>query len=77
MLAVVDDARVVAGDGRAAWSELFNEMFVQAAGVFSNARVRRHGRAYLSACYRTRSGRTPGSSRSSPGMRRRTGCSGC
>jgi SRSO17 transposase len=47
MLAVVDDARVVAGDGRGAWSELFNEMFVQAAGVFSNARVRRHGRAYL------------------------------
>jgi SRSO17 transposase len=47
MLAVVDDARAVAGDGRAAWSESFNEMFVQFAGVFSNARVRRHGRAYL------------------------------
>ena len=47
MLAVVDGAQVVAGDGRAAWSELFNEMFVQVAGCFSNARVRRHGRAYL------------------------------
>src|SRR6201996_9720489 len=47
MLAVVDGAQVVAGDGRAAWSELFNEMFVRVAGCFSNARVRRHGRAYL------------------------------
>jgi len=35
------------GAGHAAWSESFNEMFVQVAGVFSNARVRRHGRAYL------------------------------
>jgi SRSO17 transposase len=47
MLGVVDDARVVAGDGHAAWSESFNEMFMQVAGVFSNAMVRRHGRAYL------------------------------
>jgi SRSO17 transposase len=47
MLAVVDEARAVAGDGHAAWSESFNEMFMQVAGVFSNARVRRHGRAYL------------------------------
>ena len=47
MLAVVDDARAVAGDGRAAWSELFNEMFVEVAGVFSNARARWRGRAYL------------------------------
>ncbi len=47
MLAVVDDARVRAGDGHAAWSESFNEMFAQAAGVFGNAAVRRHGRAYL------------------------------
>ena len=47
MLAVVDDARVVAGDGHAAWSESFNEMFMQVAGSFSNARVRRHGRAYV------------------------------
>ena len=47
MLAVVDDARTAAGDGHAAWSESFNEMFMQVAGVFSNARVRRHGRAYL------------------------------
>jgi hypothetical protein len=28
MLAVVDDAQAVAGDGHAAWSELFNEMFM-------------------------------------------------
>src|SRR5487761_17373 len=47
MLAVVDDARTAAGDGHAAWSESFNEMFMQVAGVFSNARVRRRGRAYL------------------------------
>ena len=47
MLAVVDDARVRAGDGHAAWSESFNEMFAQIAGVFSNAAVRRHGRWYL------------------------------
>jgi len=43
----VDDARVLAGDGHAAWSESFNEMFAQVAGVFANAAVRRHGRAYL------------------------------
>ena len=47
MLSVVDDARAVAGDGHAAWSESFNEMFMRVAGVFSNARVRRHGRAYV------------------------------
>jgi SRSO17 transposase len=47
MLGAVEDARAVAGDGHAAWSELFNEMFMQVAGAFSNARVRRHGRAYL------------------------------
>ena len=47
MLAVVDDARVRAADGHAAWSESFNEMFAQVAGVFGNAAVRRHGRAYL------------------------------
>src|ERR1700735_715425 len=47
MLAVVEDARVRAGDGHAAWSELFSEMFAQVAGVFGNAAVRRHGRWYL------------------------------
>jgi len=47
MLCVVDDARALAGDGHAAWSESFNEMFMQVAGSFSNARVRRHGRAYV------------------------------
>jgi SRSO17 transposase len=47
MLSVVDDTRDEALDGHAAWSESFNEMFMQVAGVFSNARVRRHGRAYL------------------------------
>ena len=47
MLAVVDDARVRAVDGHAAWSESFNEMFAVAAGAFGNAAVRRHGRAYL------------------------------
>ncbi len=47
MLTVVDDARVRAGDGHAAWSESFNEMYAQVAGAFGNAAVRRHGRAYL------------------------------
>ena len=47
MLAVVEEARVVAGAGHAAWSESFNEMFAQVAGVFGNAAVRRHGRGYL------------------------------
>jgi SRSO17 transposase len=47
MLTVVDDARVRAGDGDAAWSESFNEMYAQVAGTFGNAAVRRHGRAYL------------------------------
>ena len=47
MLTVVDDSRVLAGDGHAAWSESFSELFAQVAGVFGNAAVRRHGRAYL------------------------------
>jgi SRSO17 transposase len=47
MLAVVDDARMRAGVGHAAWPESFNEMFAQVAGVFANASARRHGRAYL------------------------------
>src|SRR5258706_15543662 len=47
MLSVVDDARVLTGDGYAAWSESFSELFAQVAGVFGNAAVRRHGRAYL------------------------------
>jgi SRSO17 transposase len=47
MLSVVDDARVPASAGHAAWSESFNEMFADAAGCFGNAAVRRHGRAYL------------------------------
>jgi len=47
MLRVVDDARMLASDGHAAWSESFNEMFAQAAGCFGNAAVRRRGRAYL------------------------------
>src|SRR5271163_1589345 len=47
MLRVVDDGRVLAGDGHAAWSESFSEMYMQVAGAFGNAAVRRHGRAYL------------------------------
>jgi SRSO17 transposase len=47
MLAVVEDTRVQAADAHAAWSESFNELFAQVAGVFLNAAVRRHGRAYV------------------------------
>jgi SRSO17 transposase len=47
MLSVVDDARVQAQAGHAAWSEAFNELFAQVAGVFGNAAVRSHGRGYL------------------------------
>jgi SRSO17 transposase len=47
MLAVMEDTRVQAADAHAAWSESFNELFAQLAGDFSNAKVRRHGRAYL------------------------------
>jgi SRSO17 transposase len=47
MLTVMGDARVRAGDGHAAWSESFNEMFARVAGCFANAAVRRHGRAYV------------------------------
>src|SRR5258706_6950673 len=47
MLGVVDEARVLAGEAHAAWSESFNELFAQVAGEFRNAAVRGHGRAYL------------------------------
>jgi SRSO17 transposase len=47
MLSVVDDARLEAPDGHAAWLESFNELFAQVAGVFGNANVRAHGRGYL------------------------------
>lgn len=47
MLAVVEEARMEADEAHAAWSESFNEMFAQVAGVFRNAAVRRHGRGYL------------------------------
>ena len=49
MLVVVDDARVLERDGQVAWSEAFNELFAQVAGVFGNAAVRGHGRWYLLA----------------------------
>ena len=47
MLAVMEGARSRESDAHAAWSERFNELFAQVAGSFPNARVRRHGRAYL------------------------------
>jgi hypothetical protein len=46
MLTVVDEARDLALDGHAVWSESFYEVSMQVTGAFSNARVRRHGRAY-------------------------------
>jgi SRSO17 transposase len=49
MLSVMEDKRVLAADGHAAWSESFSELFAQVAGFFSNAAVRGRGRgrAYL------------------------------
>ena len=47
MLAVVDEARVRADAGHAAWSERFNEMFAQVAGEFENAGSRKRARAYV------------------------------
>jgi SRSO17 transposase len=38
---------VLEQDGHAAWSESFNELFAQVAGVFGNASLRRHGRWYV------------------------------
>ena len=38
---------MAAGSRHAAWPESFNEMFMHVAAVFSNARVRRHGRSYV------------------------------
>lgn len=50
-LSVVDEARVLATDGHAAWSESFNEMFAQVAGEFGNV---------LRPSWLTRSGSPPG-----------------
>jgi SRSO17 transposase len=47
MLAGMEGTRVRAADGHAVWSERFGELFAQVASCFSNAHVRRHGRAYL------------------------------
>jgi SRSO17 transposase len=47
MLSVMDEARLVADAGHAAWSERFNEMFAQVAGEFENAASRKRARAYL------------------------------
>jgi SRSO17 transposase len=46
MLGVVDEA-VTSAAGHAAWTEPFNEMFAQVAGVFAEAPSRRRARAYL------------------------------
>lgn len=46
MLGVVDEALTSAA-GHAAWTEPFNEMFAQLAGVFAEAPSRRRARAYL------------------------------
>jgi SRSO17 transposase len=47
MLDVVDEVRVRADAGHAAWIEPFNEMFAQVAGEFATAASRRRARAYL------------------------------
>ncbi|MGH3288604.1 MAG: IS701 family transposase [Streptosporangiaceae bacterium] len=43
----MEGTRSQEADAHAAWSERFNELFAQVAGSFPNAKVRRHGRAYL------------------------------
>ena len=47
MLDVMDEARLRADAGHAAWSERFNEMFAQVAGEFENAGSRKRARAYV------------------------------
>ena len=47
MLDVMDEARLRADAGHAAWSERLNEMFAQVAGEFENAGSRKRARAYL------------------------------
>jgi SRSO17 transposase len=47
MLDVMDQARLLAGEAHAAWSERFNEMFAQVAGEFENGGTRKRARAYL------------------------------
>jgi hypothetical protein len=47
MFAVMGGARAAAGSGHATWAAAFNEMFMQVAGMFGNAAVRRYGREYL------------------------------
>ena len=67
MLAVMEDTRVQASDAHAAWSESFNELFARVAGDFSNAKVRRHGRAYLLGLLSQAERKTSWQRRSSPG----------
>ena len=66
-----------AGDGHAAWSESFNEMFAQAAGVFANAAVRRHGRAYLLGLLSQQERKNSWSLAEFAGDVSPEGCSGC
>jgi len=47
MLDVMDEVRVRADAGHAAWTERFNEMFAGVAGEFANAGSRKRARAYL------------------------------
>ena len=47
MLDVVDEVRVRADAGHAAWIEPFNEMFAGVAGEFATAGSRKRARAYL------------------------------
>ena len=46
MLGFVDEVRLRADAGHAAWIEPFNEMFAQVAGEFATAAGRRRARAY-------------------------------
>jgi SRSO17 transposase len=77
MLDVVDEARLRPGNAHATWSERFNELFAQVAGIFGNAAVRRHGRAYLLGLLSHTERKNSWWLAELRGRCHRTGCSAC
>ena len=77
MLSLMEDARVQAADGHAAWSESFTSCSHRWQGFSRTPLCAGTGGRTCWGCSRKRSGRRHGSWRSSPGTCRRTGCSAC